>query len=319
LISALVIAACLSFVDDAGRRVTVPPHPTRVIAAGPPAAVWIYALAPDALAGWTRAFKDEEAALIPEPYKSLPVIGYLTGHRGTASLESLAARKPDLLIDVGTVDPTHAALADRVQAQTGIPYVLIGGTLSESGKTFRRLGELLGRQAQAEELAVYVDALVAKASAAVSADPHRPKVYLARGPRGLETTLASSLFAEVIRLAGAENIAASGTTDAIVTVSFETVARATPAVIVTQDGNFAKLAGSDPAWKALGARVLLAPKVPFGWIDSPPSVNRVLGLLWLTGELHPLSWDATDTVRTFYERVFHVRLTSAQVEKVLHP
>ena len=40
-----------SFVDDAGRRVTLPPDVSRVFAAGAPAEVMLYTLAPDLLVG----------------------------------------------------------------------------------------------------------------------------------------------------------------------------------------------------------------------------------------------------------------------------
>ena len=34
-------------------------------------------------------------------------------------------------------------------------------------------------------------------------------------------------------------------------------------------------------------RVLLAPTVPFGWIDAPPGANRLVGVLWLSRRLSP--------------------------------
>ena len=34
-------------------------------------------------------------------------------------------------------------------------------------------------------------------------------------------------------------------------------------------------------------RVYLAPTAPFGWIDRPPSLNRVIGLKWLAGLFYP--------------------------------
>ena len=43
--------------DAAGRRVTIPDEVGRVFAAGPPAAVVLFTLAPDKLLGWTRAFE----------------------------------------------------------------------------------------------------------------------------------------------------------------------------------------------------------------------------------------------------------------------
>ncbi len=319
--AALLVTLLLTrpFVDDAGRTVDIPSVPKRVFAAGPPASVWVYAIAPDTMLAWTRSLRDDEKALIPEPYRSLPVTGSHTGHKGTASPETVAALKPDLIVDVGTDDSGHASLADRTQKQLGVPYVLIGGNLETSAKTLRRLGELFAKPADAEALATYIEGLLAAAKTAVSADSKRPKVYLSRGPTGLETALTGSLFSEVIDAAGATNIAERGNTDAIVTVSFETIAKAAPAYIITQDPRFAEQAGTDANWKSLHAKVLLAPHLPFGWIDAPPALNRVLGLMWLTGKLHALKWNERDTVRTFYDRVYHVHLSDQQLDELVKP
>ena len=46
-----------------------------------------------------------------------------------------------------------------------------------------------------------------------------------------------------------------------------------------------------PAWIGVAAaqtgRVHLSPKLPFGWVDFPPSVNRLIGLWWLANILYP--------------------------------
>ena len=43
--------------------------------------------------------------------------------------------KDDLIIDAGTVDDHHRSTAERVAAQTGIPYVLVDGRLTPDPKT----------------------------------------------------------------------------------------------------------------------------------------------------------------------------------------
>ncbi len=52
---------------------------------------------------------------------------------------------------------TFVSLADRVQEQTGIPYALLDGRFDAIAATYRKLGELIGRQADAEKLARYAD------------------------------------------------------------------------------------------------------------------------------------------------------------------
>ena len=53
---------------------------------------------------------------------------------------------------------------------------------------------------------------------------------------------------------------------------------ADPEIILTWDRNFFTQVYNDPVWAQIPAvkekRVYLSPRVPFGWIDAPPSVGR---------------------------------------------
>ncbi|MAN80180.1 MAG: iron ABC transporter substrate-binding protein, partial [Magnetovibrio sp.] len=115
-------AAGRRITDSAGRPVSVPDRVTKVFPAGPPASIFLYMMAPDLLAGWSRALRGKERAGVAETYHGLPEIGRLTGRGGSANLETVMVMKPDLILDYGSVKPTYISLADRVQAQTGIPY-----------------------------------------------------------------------------------------------------------------------------------------------------------------------------------------------------
>ena len=117
-------------VDSANRTVTLPDRINRVFAAGPPASVLMYVLAPDMMAGWIRLPTPAEKEFLAGPSRDLPETGRLTGRGDTVSLERLVAAKPDLVVDFGSVTETYKSLADRVQSQTGIPYVLIDGTFA---------------------------------------------------------------------------------------------------------------------------------------------------------------------------------------------
>lgn len=46
--------------DSAGRSVEIPDRITRVFAAGPPASVLLYVLAPEKMIGWVRAPRESE-------------------------------------------------------------------------------------------------------------------------------------------------------------------------------------------------------------------------------------------------------------------
>jgi iron complex transport system substrate-binding protein len=122
--------------DSAGRRVEVPDRVGRVFAAGPPASVLGYPVAPEKLAGWSRAATPDERGYLAEPYRDLPELGRLTGRGDTANLEVVLATKPDLILDFGGVGDTYVSLADRVQAQAGIPYLLIDGRFANAAAAF---------------------------------------------------------------------------------------------------------------------------------------------------------------------------------------
>jgi iron complex transport system substrate-binding protein len=119
---AVTPAIARTVTDSAGRSIDVPDKITRVFAAGPPASVLLYVLAPQNMIGWVRAPREAEKPFLLPAVRELPELGRLT--RGdTLNLDRLMAVKPDLIIDFGTINDTYRSLADRVQAQTGIPYL----------------------------------------------------------------------------------------------------------------------------------------------------------------------------------------------------
>ena len=79
-------------------------------------------------------FLSPEAAALQE-------VGRLTGRDNTANVESVLAQRPDLILDYGSVGATYASLADRMQAQTGLPDLLLDGTLARIPETYALLGK----------------------------------------------------------------------------------------------------------------------------------------------------------------------------------
>ncbi len=316
--------AAREFVDDAGRKVALPDRVDRVYAAGPPASVLVFALAPDKLVGWTRAFHDNEKEWVPAKYGNLPELGRLTGRGNTANVEVVLKAKPDLIVDIGSTAGTFASLADRVQQQTGIPYVLLDGRLETTPQQIEKLAKVLGAEARGRELADYwrsrVDPLKARI-AAIPADK-RPPVYYARGPQGLVTGLGGSINVEMIEFLGARNVA-GGERGGLAQVGFEQVVLWDPPVIVTNDPNFMRDVWKMPVWQSVTAvrrkRVYLSPHLPFGWFDYPPGANRLLGLLWLAEILYPdeFRFDYPREIAEFHRRFYHQEPTAAQVERLL--
>jgi iron complex transport system substrate-binding protein len=334
-----IFCCCLSFLiapqaiqaqsrtvtDSAGRQVELPPAIDRVVAAGPPASILLYTLAPEKMVGWASEPHPDEKEFLSSPIRDLPVYGRLTGRGGTANIENILRFKPDVIIDVGSTSQTYVSLANNTQAQIGVPYLLFDGRLSSTAATYRALGKALGVEARAEELARYSEQLLDGVASRLAGLPpsERSRVYYGRGPDGLQTGLEGSINLEALDYVGAYNVASAAGKGGLTQVSIEQVLSWDPDVILTFDAGFYRSVKTDPLWAQTKAvrngRVYKAPSLPFGWFDSPPGVNRLIGIRWLAGLLHPARFpDSIEpAVRDFYARFYHVDLSEAQLAALL--
>ncbi len=318
------VRAAREVTDSAGRKVALPDRIGRVFAAGGPAAVAVYVLRPDAMVGWPREVRDEEKAYVLPGVRDLPGVGLITGRGDTANVELLLKTKPELIVDFGSTRGTFVSLADSTQSRTGIPYVLIDGRFEATAASLRLLGSMLGVPERGEALARYAEDLFARVDKAVASVPEaqRPRVYLARGPDGLETGLKGSINTEIIERAGGRNVADGGDQRrGIANVSPEQVLLWSPDIVVTWDRNFFDRVRKkpDPVWQSVKAvaekRVYLAPTAPFGWIDRPPSLNRMIGLAWLANIFHAerFPFDIVKDTRAFYKLFYGVDVSDADL------
>jgi iron complex transport system substrate-binding protein len=318
--------AAKSFTDSAGRHIDVPDQVRRVFPAGPPASVTLYIVAPEKMLGWTRAPSRAAQSFLPPRYARLPEVGRLTGRGNTVDLETVVALKPDLVLDVGNTTPTYLSLAERVEAQTHIPDVLLGGHLADTPATLRTLGLLLGVPQRAEALARYAERVLAKVNdaAATVAPERRLSVYIARGPHGLETAVAGSIGSEVVDLIGARNVAGRDIAPrTIVDVSPEQILTWQPDIVLVLDRRFYATIRADPVWREVRAvtqgRIHFVPDLPFSWLDNPPAPNRLIGLLWLGKLLYPAEFpqDMRAEVRHFYDLFYQQAPSETQLDALL--
>ena len=313
-----------SVADSAERRVEVPARVDRVYAAGGPATIFLYTLAPEKMLGWTRPLGPEERAFVPARYADLPTLGRLTGRGNTANVEVVLAARPDLIFDYGSLTATYRSLADRVQQQTGVPYLLFDGSLSTIPSVYARAGNLLGVGDRGRELGRYAERLLAETDQRVARVPaaRRPAVYYARGPKGLETAVRGSINVESLERLGARNVA-EGLGGGLASVSPEQVLAWDPEIIIAIDPAFVASVRTDPVWKSVRAvregRVYLVPPAPFPWVDFPPSVNRLIGLKWLGRILYPTQFpeDLRQETRAFYTLFYHQAPGEAQLDALL--
>ena len=139
-----------------------------------------------------------------------------------------------------------------MQEQTGIPYALLDGRFVATPATYRKLGELIGRRdarRRPRRLHRQDDRDASRERIADIAADERPRVYYARGPRGLETGLGGSINVETIEIL-ARNVAGDDK-GGLANVSIEQVLLWNPDVIVTIDQRIRR---DCPKRSGLGAR-----------------------------------------------------------------
>jgi iron complex transport system substrate-binding protein len=312
----------VAIVDATGREIRPPAKVERVYAAGPPAGLLVFAIAPDKLVGWTRAMRANEAAFFPERYAQLPELGRLTGRGNTANVEVVLNAKTDLIVDIGSTGASLASLAIQVQEQTKIPYALFDGRIEATATTLRALGKLMGNEGQAEKLAAWYERELADAKQRVSRAKEHPLVYYGRGVSGVQTGGKGSINVEILDLLGVRNAAAEARAG-LATVAIEQVLLWNPEVILTTDPNYWASVWGDPRWRGVRAvqakRVYLSPNLPFGWFDFPPGANRLLGIWWAGKLLYPKEFDLDlrAKVAEFHRLFYHRDPSDAQLDALL--
>jgi iron complex transport system substrate-binding protein len=312
------------FVDAAERYVVVPNRVARVMTANPAADVLVFVLAPEKLLGWSAPLSRGQRAYLPAKFARLPILGGARSNPADTA-QMVARMRPDLIIEAGPVTPEAAARADQVQQQTGVPYLVLDNGIQATPGTLRTIGAMLGVAERGNDLAIYADNAIdaVRGRLLIAPADERPLVYYGRGPDGLETGLGGSQAMAVIDQAGVINVAARLGRGELTRVTRDQVVAWDPAIIVAEQPSFYGPLRRSAAWRGLIAvankRVYLAPADPFGWIDDPPGVNRVIGLYWLTALFYPDQYqqDLRAIAREFYDKFYRIKLTDRQVEALV--
>ncbi|HZU89326.1 MAG TPA: ABC transporter substrate-binding protein [Stellaceae bacterium] len=318
-------ARAAEFTDAADRHVRLPASIMRVMAANQAAAVLVFVLAPDKLVGWSRPLGYAERRLLPAKYARLPTIGRLAGSSPTATVATVARLRPDLVVYYGILSPASVALADRIERETGVPAIILDGRIGESFAALRLLGTVLGVAARGDALGLYAEQAIDSIRGTLLIVPpaERPLVYYGLGFDGLETGLAGAVAMADIDEAGAINVAASLGSGELTRVTPADIRFWNPDVIIAERRSFYDALRRGRSWRNLAAvrnkRVFLEPAAPFGWIGDPPSVNRLIGLYWLSSLFYKgvAQTDLRTLVTEFYQTFYNVKPTDPQLDALL--
>lgn len=317
--------------DMAGRKVTVPTAENieSVFSAGPVAAIFLYMVAPDKLLGWNYELNDVEKSIILEKYQDLPNFGM----GDAVNYEAVIAANPTIAINSGKINDAMVSDCDALSESLGIPVVAVDNELNNSAEAFRFMGELLGVEDHAEELAQYAEQVFTDINV-LSDIPEEKKVsvYFGNGEDSLETAPRGSQHAQILDAINAVNVADLELGDGSrVQISAEQLLAWDPDVIVVNGEPKADKSGSsaaedilsNPDYASLKAvqdqKVYGTPNAPFSWVDRPAGPNRLIGMRWFSALIYPeyIKCDINEEIHKFFDLFYHVDLSDEQLENVL--
>ena len=317
--------------DMAGRKVTVPTAENieSVFSAGPVAAIFLYMVAPDKLLGWNYELNDVEKSIILDKYQDLPNFGM----GDAVNYEAVIAANPTIAINSGKINDAMVSDCDALSESLGIPVGAVDNELNNSAEAFRFMGELLGVEDHAEELAQYAEQIFTDINA-LSDIPEEKKVsvYFGNGEDSLETAPRGSQHAQILDAINAVNVADLELGDGSrVQISAEQLLAWDPDVIVVNGEPKADKSGSsaaedilsNPDYASLKAvqdqKVYGTPNAPFSWVDRPAGPNRLIGMRWFSALIYPeyIKCDINEEIHKFFDLFYHVDLSDEQLENVL--
>ena len=239
----------ITVTDFLNRTVTIPRNIKRVVAIGPGALRLIaYLNATDLLVGveqsefqWSPTGRDY-AMVYLERLKILPVVGP-GGPNNPPDPEKLRMANPQLIVMSRLYNDLYPA--DRLSGEVGAPVLVIDygvpGYLDVASfkNALSVLGKALGREQRAQELASYIDSLVADLNRRTAGLTSRPNVYVgAISYKGAQPFTSTQIRFPPLRLLNTPSIADSiQGKSGYFTVDFEYILQEQPDYIFIDEGN----------------------------------------------------------------------------------
>jgi iron complex transport system substrate-binding protein len=281
----LAAAYPLTLTDDAGRRVTLPAEPERIVSLAPSNTEIVCALdACDRLAGVTD-FDDYPAEVADIPHVVIFAV---------VDIELVVDADPDLILAAGNELTPSAVITEL--ADLGYPVlVLYPESLAEVLEDIELIGAAINARDQADSLTADLLARVAAVGDAV-AEAERPRTFYEVGvfEGAIYTAGRDSFLASLIELAGGDPITGDRLTFSI---ALEDLLAADPELILLGDAAYdpsvtPEAVSTRPGWGAISAVqngqvvVMLADPV-----ITRPGPRIVDGLEALARAIHPDRFD----------------------------
>ncbi|MEJ0036235.1 MAG: cobalamin-binding protein [Gammaproteobacteria bacterium] len=185
----------ITVVDDAGRKVTLPRAPQRIVSIAPGATEMLFAAGAGARVIATVEFSDE-----PAEAKKVPRIG----DSNAVDMERVVALRPDVV--VVWEGGSNVAQVDRLEKLNVPLYRHRVTRLGDIPMSLRRLGALADTRAAAEAAAHDVETRLASLEKRYAQAAQKPTVLLEVWNRPIYTVGGAQMMTDSLRLCGARNV-----------------------------------------------------------------------------------------------------------------
>lgn len=315
------------FTDSAGRTVEVPAVIDRIAPSGHTANQVLLTMASEKMVGLSQELSEDQQKYLGVDTSDLPVFGAIFGAKGDLNKEAIAAADPQVIIDTGVLDDDVASGLDQLQEELGIPCVFIETNMDDYGASYEKLGELLGMEERGNELSEYCQNAYDEVVDVMStiSDDERANVLYLMGEDGTNVIAKGTQQAEVVDLV-ADNLAVMdnpSNTGMGSETSLEQIALWNPDIIVFASGSIYDTVADDPAWDGIAAidngTYYEAPGTPYNWLNSPPTVNQVMGMQWLPRLLYPDKFDDSiaDVTKSYYSTFYGYDLSDEELDELI--
>lgn len=290
--------------DHVGRTVLIPHRIEKVYATTESGSLLVYALDPDLLLGWNTDLSPTWEFVLGSKARALPVLGTWDQVYKTIQLDRIAELKPDIVLHVAVPDLPTLDLVHQVEAELGIPTVVVDGTLEAIPRTLRWVGELFGREVRGDILALYAETILNNLRAFRENLPGEPRRAHVVG------NTAKVDLSDALPLAGITAAPSTEQTSHMVLI--------VPDPILDLRREIEKNPPSHLAQLIAAGRVYQIPTVPANWLSSG-SLLRLLAVEWLAQTAYPDMYDVDLKARfqEFMEVFYEVRLPDQVAKNTL--
>jgi len=316
-----------SITDMAGRSMTVPDRIERVVSFDPKTNAILFPVAGELMVarGMSGSAAMHGGGAANMKYISDKFLN--TKAIDANNIEEIMRMKPDIvIIGVFLSSGANVSRYQNMSERSQIPFVIIDLDLEKLDDSLIFLGELLDKEDIAVQCADFVRTVYSIAADCRNMTPLQGNVYLATRSAGLISAPANTTHTQVFALLNIP-VVTKGELNAqgFTTVSIEQVIAWNPDYIFclgSGESNPYRHILKSGIWRGIRAvkqrQIYSVPSDPYPWIDMPPSVNRIPGIIWLANIFYGRQAEQTmQDITTFYRLFYQYELTEKEYKKLI--